>query len=265
MRPVGIIAQAVEVTGSQRPARPAWVSPGQARRLDPLATLIAAAVDRLPRATLTPETAIVVGTAWGSVHSTLGFVDGIAQWGDAGSSPAAFTTSVHHHPAGSLGELLGIHGPAATISCGGTSGLAALRWAVTMLGQDRAPTALVIAADLPSTWSSSVVAQLSRCQFTIGGGATALLLSCNGGRTVSFSPTRASLPVIDAGGSTPAEERLLAKRGGSRRLRTSDQLGAWWPTAALAGLAHAGSQALLVRELSDGILLEAQISEEPGA
>lgn len=258
MTVVRISGAATVVAGPQRPPRPAWLAPGQARRLDPLALLIAAAVDQLPREQFSPEMAVAVGTAWGSVHSTLSFLDGLGKWGVTGGSPAAFTTSVHHHAAGSLGELLGLHGPAATISSGSTSGLAALRWASTILAQGRAPAALVVAADLPNPWSGRIVAELSRCPFAIGGGATALLLSTAGvGRTFRFAPpTDPTLTSCDGGGATPGEERILVRRAVGTRIRAVDRFAAWWPTAALGALPWNRAEALIVREVGDGILSE---------
>ena len=253
-----IHAAATVVAGEQRPPRPAWVSVQQARRMDPLAALAVAAVDRLPRSALMPMSAIVVGTAWGSVTSTLGFMDGIAQWGDAAGSPASFTTSVHHHTAGVLGELLTLHGPSATISCGATSGLAALRWAQVMVASGRAPSALVVAVDLPTSWSRRVAGDLSQCPFSIGGGATALVLTRSGhGWRIARPGTVLPQLIIDAGGATAAEEAIWARRGGTIRRTSVSQHGVWWPTAALGGVPWTATQPVLVREYSDGIASEA--------
>lgn len=255
-----IHAAATVVAGELRPPRPTWVSLQQARRLDPLAALAVAAVDRVPRATLMPMSAVVVGTAWGSVTSTLGFMDGIAQWGDAAGSPASFTSSVHHHTAGVLGELLNLHGPTATISCGATSGLAALRWAQGMLATGRAESALVVAVDLPTTWSQRIAADLSQCPFPIGGGATALVLTRGGnGWTIARPGTVAPSMIIDAGGATLAEEATWARRGGNVRRTSVSQHGVWWPTAALGGVPWSATQPVLVREYSDGIATEVML------
>ena len=252
-----ISAAATVIAGERRPPRPAWVSMQQARRMDPLATLAVAAVDRLPRAALMPMSAIVIGTAWGSVTSTLGFMDGIAHWGDAAGSPASFATSVHHHAAGILGELLNLHGPSATVSCGATSGLAALRWAQGMLASGRAPSALVVAVDLPTTWSQRVASDLSQCPFPLGGGATALVLTRGGnGWRIARPGTVQPELIIDAGGATPAEEAIWVRRGGKIRRTSVSQHGVWWPTAALAGVPWTATQPVLVREYSDGIANE---------
>ena len=252
-----IHAAATVVADELRPPRPAWVSVQQARRMDPLAALAAAAVDRLPRAALIPMSAIVVGTAWGSVTSTLGFMDGIAHWGDAAGSPASFTTSVHHHTAGVLAELLTLHGPPATISCGATSGLAALRWAQVMVASGRAPSALVVAVDLPTTWSRRVAGDLSQCPFPIGGGATALVLTRGGnGWRIARPGTVPPKLIVDAGGATAAEEAIWARRGGKVRRTSVSQHGVWWPTAALGGVPWMATQPVLVREFSDGIASE---------
>ncbi len=259
-RPVVIQAAATVVAGEVRPPRPAWVSMAQSRRMDPLAALVVAAVDGLPSVqlkALATDSAIVVGTAWGSVHSTLAFIDGLAQWGDAVASPASFTTSVHHHATGMLGELLAIHGPTATISNGASSGLGALRWAQMMLVTGRAPSALVVAVDLPNTWSRRIAGELSNCPFPIGGGATALLLTSGGPGWIIATPGQVPpVLLIDAGGATPAEEAIAARRGGSQRRTSVSQHGVWWPTAALAGVPWTSPQPVLVRETSDGIASE---------
>jgi len=252
-----IHAAATVLAGEARPPRPDWVSVHQARRMDPLAALAVAAVDRLPRAALLPMSAMVVGTAWGSVTSTLGFMDGLAQWGDGAGSPASFTSSVHHHTAGVLGELLKLHGPSATISSGATSGLAALRWAHGMLVTGRAMSALVVAVDLPTTWSRRIASELSQCPFSIGGGATALLLTRSGsGWTIARPGAMAPGVIVDAGGATPAEEAIWARRGGACRRTSVSQHGVWWPTAALGGVPWTSTQPVLVREYSDGIASE---------
>jgi hypothetical protein len=253
-----VIHKAVTVlAGEARPPRPPWVSLAQARRMDPLAALSVAAVDGLPRAALSADSAIVVGTAWGSVHSTVSFMDGLAQWGDAVASPAAFTTSVHHHATGILGELLAIHGPTATISNGALSGLGALRWAQGIIASGRAASALVVAVDLPNAWSRRITGELSQCPFAIGGGATVLLLTAGGqGWTIAKPGALQPAVLAEAGGATPAEERIAVRRGGAIRRTSAQHYGVWWPTAALAVVPWSSSAPVLVRETSDGIASE---------
>ena len=258
MRLSPVIAAAHVVVAGVAPARPAWLPAPRARRLDPLAALICAAVGDLAT-DLPADSAVAVGSAWGCVDSTLRVVDGMAAFGDSGASPTAFTTSVHHHSAGSLGELLGLHGPVATLCCGGTSGLAALRWALGQLAAGRTTTALVVAADLANPWTARTVAALSACPFAIGGGATALLLRCSGpGRACGLDVGEAGA-WCDAGGQSPAEERALARSGGPTRRVAAAVHGNWWPTAALAAVPWQDPAPWRVRERGDGLLLEAWI------
>ena len=228
-----ILGAAVVIAGQAPAVRPSWLPANKARRLDPLTLLAAEAVGRLG-GTWHPEAAVVVGSAWGCVTSTLRFVDDVRAFGDAGGSPAAFSTSVHHNPAGSLGELLQAHGPAATISQESQSGLAALRWAGLLVASGRAPEVLVVATDLANPWTMRTVAALGQCPFPITGGATALRLGCGRGRPFSFAPPPSDLLHCDAGGMTPGQECSLARRA-SRRCAAVVH-GCWWPTAALAAV-----------------------------
>ena len=237
-------------------ARPAWIAAGQARRLDPLAALVCAAVDRLGGLDALPaSTAVVVGSAWGNVESTLRMADGMAAYGDAGSSPTAFISSVHHNPAGTLGELRGWHGPAMTISLGGLSGLTALRRALLLSATRGLPT-IVVVADLPNPWTARTVAASSGCPWPIGGGATALLVQPGepgvDGWQVDAAPA-VELPTCDAGGETPSDERILARV--ARRVSAAAVLGCWYPTAALAVAPWSGADAFVVSERDSGFAL----------
>lgn len=244
---IGILAASVVIGATA--ARPAWVPAGTARRADPLGRLVLAALDGLGPVGRDPATAVVVGTAWGTVASTLRFADDLLAHGDAAAAPAAFTSSVHHHPAGLIGEVLGLHGPTATVSCGGTSGLAALRWAQAVVAAGAAPEALVVVADLANPWMEHTVAGLSRCPVPIGGGAVALRLG-PGGRTLSFR-TGAAVVRCDAGGATPAQERRWSN--GTQPRRSAAALhGCWWPTAALAAVDWDQPVPSAVMEIEDG-------------
>jgi hypothetical protein len=243
----------ITATATVRTAhRPAWISAGQARRLDPLAALVCAAVDRVlaGRAPLPETTAVVVGTAWGSAASTLRFLDDQARFGDAEASPTAFTTSVHHHSCGILGEALHLHGPALTVSMGGTSGLSALRQAALLVHAGRAPIALVVVADAPNAWATRTIAHLTQCPFPIGGGAVALLVERDGSGWGIDTDAPAELQV-DAGGLTPAEERAYA--AATERRSAAALFGAWWPTAALAAVPWDAPRTCRVRESESGL------------
>jgi hypothetical protein len=251
-----ILGAAVVVAGQASSARPVWLPAIKARRLDPLTLLAAQAVDRLG-GSWPAQAAVVVGSAWGCVTSTLRFADDLRTFGEAGGSPTAFSSSVHHNLAGSLGELLQAHGPAATISQNSQSGLAALRWAGVLVATGRAPEVLVVAADLANPWTMSTVAALSRCPFSIAGGATALRIGVGKGRPFSFAPPPSAILQCDAGGMTPAEERHLA-RAPIRRCAAIVH-GCWWPTAALAAVPWDEDVEVVVSEPSAPLELSAWI------
>ncbi len=223
------------VAGAEPPARPVWLSPGHARRLDPLARLAAGAVDgALAGLTLPPDTALAVGTAYGSVASTQRLLDGVAADGDALASPAAFSASVLSHVAGALGEVLGLHGPVATISQGGTSALAAVRWAWVQLAAGRASTALVIAADHHSPWTARVVGGLVASRWRISGGASAWVLRRDAGRELRLGLHPATT-VVDGGAPDPRDEQHLSNiAAGRARCSAPALLGCWYPTAVTA-------------------------------
>lgn len=259
MRVIPRLAVTAVLVADGTPPRPAWIPAMKARRLDPLTALACAAVDRLGT-TLSADAAVAVGTAWGNADATQRFIDGLREFGDAGGSPTAFTTSVHHNPAGTLGELLGLHGPVATISSGGISGLAALRWAWLQVAAGRAPEALVVAADQATDWVRHVVTTLAHGPHPVGGGATALLLRADGpGRRIAFVAGGIG-PCCDAGGSDAAEESLFARRAGGRRRSAAAMHGRWWPTAALAAAPWDAPDAIDFHERSGRLVLDACFS-----
>jgi hypothetical protein len=188
--------------------RPAWLPAAKARRLDPLAALVCTAVAGLGDG-WDPDCAVAVGSAWGSTASTTAFADGLRTHGERGGGPAAFASSIHHHPAAALGELLGLHGPVATLCMEDASGLAALRWAWLQLRAGRADEVLVVAADAPDPWTRGMVAGLRPGAAPVGQGAVALRLRRGGpGRRFRFLPPGPAAPA-------PASD-------------------AWWPTDRLA-------------------------------
>ena len=237
-------------------AWPSWVSAGARRRQDGLVRLACAAVERLllQGGPLHPDTAVVVASAYGAVESTFRFAESIAAYGDAGASPTPFTTSVHNSCAGALGEFLRLHGPSTTVSQGGTSTLAALRWAHTLLAAGRAPAVLLMAGERHNDWSRRVVTDLSRCPWTVGDGATACLIEPGTG---SGHELRLGLHdaarCLDGGALTAGDERrLAAAANGLIRIRAPDVRAAWWPTGLLAALDWRANAATRLCEAEDG-------------
>lgn len=247
------------VLGDTAPSpRPAWVPASRARRCDPLTLLACAAVDRLMEGLidahqpLHADAALVVGTAYGSVTSTLRFCDDQQAFGDGGGSPSAFTASVHNATAGTIGEWLGLHGPTSTISHGALSALAALRWGMLLLASGRAPEVLVIAADHHCPFTTQVIGDVTHHQWPIQGGAVALRLSTTGlGREIRLGEFPAPL-AIDAGAPHAADERWLASSAHAHHQQRSTApvvCGGWWPTAALAAAPWTDARALQFRAI----------------
>ena len=247
--------------GEPPTAWPDWVAPGTRRRLDALNRLVCCVVDGVLRGqpALSGETAVVVANSYGSVDATLRFVGSIAAFGDHAASPTAFTTSVHNSSAGVLGELLQLHGPSTTLSQGGTGGLSVLRWAQMMLGAGRAPAVLAVVGDRHVTWSRDIVTRLSDSPWPIGDGAAAMLLEegQGPGREVRLG-THPATRCLDGGALVASDERVLAERAcGQERIRAPDQLGAWWPNCLLSVLPWDRPEAVQLREIEDGHLMEA--------
>ena len=238
--------------------RPAWLSAGQARRLDPLAALCCATVDRLAGLSALPEdTAVIVGTAWGTIAATQRFADSLRSFHNAevegGASPTAFITSVHHHAAGTVGEVLRLHGPAQTVSLGGCSGLAALRTGALLVASRRRP-ALVIAADATTPWCQGMIANVTGVTHPAVGGAMAFLVM-PAGHGWRLHLGASNLPRYDAGGATAREERILARQ--PQRASAGAGPASWWPTVGLARAPWDGDAAFAVCERESGLCLEA--------
>jgi hypothetical protein len=232
------------------------------RRIDPLCRTATVAVGRLLGAARPgPDTALVLSTSYGAVESTFKFVGSIAAYGDEGASPTPFTTSVHNSCAGALGEYLGLHGPATTLSQGGLGTIAALRWAAMTLAAGRAPEALVVIGDRHNDWSRNVVTALAGARWPIGDGVVACRLAPGPGegRELRFGRHPAA-EAIDGGSPLAADEAALAARAaGQRRTVAPDALGRWWPCCTALPLVERwrDAAAIALREAEDGALDEA--------
>ena len=246
-------------------AAAAWVPAAQRRRLDPLARAATAAVEQLGVPRFAADTALVVSTSYGAVESTHRFALSMATYGDRGSSPTPFTASVHNSCAGALGEMLGLHGPCTTLSQGGTGTLAALRWALLVLGAGRAPAVLAVIGDRHNAWSRRIVSELAFCPWPIGDGVAALLIErgTGPGRELRWGAHPAPLH-LDGGAFTANDEALLtAAAGTARRERAADRIGAWWPCCLAAALPTRWDQpgAIQLREAEGGQMLAAWLGE----
>lgn len=124
--------------------RPPGFPAGQWRRMSRLARM--AAVCAAPLAAgLDPETTPVVwGTSIGECVPTQRFLTRLFDEGPQAASPLAFQNSVYNAPAGHLSIALGLRGASETVSCGGATGLVALRRGLELLALG-APAVLVVA------------------------------------------------------------------------------------------------------------------------
>ncbi len=258
------IAAFAACAGDDPAPSPAWVPAGTRRRMDAFSRVATIAVDRLiGTRRLEPETAMVLSTSYGAVDSTFRFVGSIAAYRDDGASPTPFTTSVHNAAAGALGELLGLHGPATTVSQGGLATMTALRWEMLMLAAGRAPAVLAVLGDRHNDWSRGVVATLAQARWPIGDGAVACLIETGDGpgRELRLGAHPAAT-ALDGGGMDAADEGELARRAedaGQQRLIAPELIGRWWPACLLAALdcRWRGGDALALRECEDGVIEEA--------
>jgi hypothetical protein len=252
------LASVRDETGSS----PDWVAPSQRRRMDPLARSACLAVDAILKqgAIIPADTALIASTSYGAVDSTLRFVTSIATFSDRSASPTPFTTSVHSSCAGSLGELLGIHGPCTTISQGALGTLSALRWAALMLAARRAPAVLAVIGDRHNDWSRRMVSELANSRWPVGDGITAALLEPGdgGGREFRLGNQPAARS-IDGGALTAEDEQALASAAdGQQRVQAPQAIGAWWPCCLLSAFDDTrwrDEHAWNIREAEDGIVL----------
>jgi 3-oxoacyl-[acyl-carrier-protein] synthase II len=122
------------------------------RRADRLARMAAvAAYDAWQDAALdagaATRTGVIVGTAFGPHVTTFRFLDDILEYGDAGVSPTVFSHSVHNAAASYIATVLGIRGPATTVTQFCFSFHQALLLAGAWLAQGRCEHVLVGGVD----------------------------------------------------------------------------------------------------------------------
>ena len=220
--------------------RPSWVSAGDKRRMDPLTyracQCVAACLDGI---TLSSHAAVIFASAYGSIHSTLKFADSMAAYGDEGASPTPFTSSVHNATAGTLCQLLELHGPSTTISENNCSITAALRLAHCLLLTERCEQVLLVAGEEHHPWSLQAISELTRIPWVVSSGMSAILLQSQPSLNARkiYAGSDASALCIDNGGMTPRERRTLTQMASDqKRLRAPDILSGWWPTGLLAAL-----------------------------
>jgi 3-oxoacyl-[acyl-carrier-protein] synthase II len=93
------------------------------------------------------DAGLVFATGYGASVSTLAFLDSVIDDGDPGSSPTAFSGSVHNAAAANLSIVAGITGPCLTVSNFELSLHAALLSAARWIAEGRASTVLLGAVD----------------------------------------------------------------------------------------------------------------------
>ncbi len=162
--------------------------------------------------------------------------------------------------------MLGLHGPATTLSQGSTGSIAALRWAMLMLEAGRAPAVLVVVADCHNQWSRDMVTALSGSPWPVSDGAAAALIEPGPGPGRELRLGRHAAPmVLDGGAQLPADELLLAELAcGKTRAIAPALLAGWWPCCLLAALPWQQEGALQLREIESGLRSEAWLGPQLG-
>lgn len=122
------------------------------RRADRLAKIaVVAAADALDDSALTISDpagfGIILATALGPHATTFKFLDDIIDYGDTSVSPTAFSHSVHNAAASYIASVLGIRGPAMTLTHFHFAFQEAVRLAGTWLAEGRCDHVLVGSAD----------------------------------------------------------------------------------------------------------------------
>ncbi len=116
-------------------------------RLSQMACSAAAPLARRLEGVEPAEVGVALGTAWGSVGSVLSLEDEARRLGTRFVNPLLFAESVANVPAGQMAIIFGWSAFNMTVSCGGASGLEAVRQAAGFLLEDRATAAVAGGAD----------------------------------------------------------------------------------------------------------------------
>ncbi|MCF8045328.1 MAG: beta-ketoacyl synthase chain length factor [Desulfarculaceae bacterium] len=111
----------MKVIGKSFIDNPAGLKIKGARRADKFAKMaVKACLDipiKNPRPDSDTETGVIVATRFGPHATTFKFLDGMLDHSDTRGSPTTFSHSVHNAAASYITTLLGIQGPAATLTC----------------------------------------------------------------------------------------------------------------------------------------------------
>jgi hypothetical protein len=175
-----------------------FVSPERCRRLDPLSRMaLLSTCLGLKDAGLSLEsvrnapTGIIFGTGLGPQASTFSFLDGIHDFGDSLVSSLAFTNSVHSTTASQVSIILGIRGPARTVTAFGYTTGAALQTALTWIRNDDVRHVVLILGEESSEVLQFVIRRMGGeadrirafspgCSYRSRGGSVALILGKDG-------------------------------------------------------------------------------------
>ncbi len=154
-------------------------------------------------------TALVIGTAYGSLQAATGFLEGLARRGIEHGSPLAFYQSVYHAVAGQLGIQLGLKGIGMTTSARELSGESALQVALGLLTDGRAERVLVVAADDAPPALGDLLPPEHPTRLNAPCGAGALLLSREPSLLCVRGCAWANHPVADGALASPAQTQAL--------------------------------------------------------
>ena len=111
----------MKIIGKSYVDNPAGLKIKGARRADKFAKMAVKACLDIPlEASLPegdPETGVIVSTRFGPHATTFKFLDGMLDHSDTRVSPTTFSHSVHNAAASYITTILGIQGPATTLTC----------------------------------------------------------------------------------------------------------------------------------------------------
>ena len=131
-----------------------WLAPGKARRMSPASRLaVAGSVQAIEAAGLAsedvagPETAVSLGTYFGSTSYTYKLLAQLRETGALSVSPLLFMETVANAHAGQIALMLGLEGPNYTISQREASGALAVARGVDLVRSGRAQRVIAGAAD----------------------------------------------------------------------------------------------------------------------
>ena len=161
-----------------------------------------------------PPAAVFVGTGWGALSETHGFLNSLFETGDRFPSPTDFVGSVHNAPAGQVAIQCGATGANVTLT-GEDDAFEQALLTAACLGRGAGGSLLVLGADEHHPVLSGLFDRSVALDSTAAAGGAALLLSA-----AAADPGVAVFPAFTApaAGRTDAIAELVGRLGGAERI-----------------------------------------------